>query len=454
MTASCLVLLGACVSDDLSWKQELEAQQKELDAQKKELEEQKKQHETDALRMAELQKTIDGLKKSDTPFSMVLALPPADTVSKGLDFTSILRVNPSGVALTKDMIALDYIAGKQFYRVEPNDTKASYVKKSAYFGLKDFEADKNSGGEALDGQYLVTLTTKAEEAVWDDSRMAFVGAYVDKEAKTQMVSSDPFNTVMMPLPAEGLSPWIYPHASFLIEEKKKDDKGNEYIEERFGAVYLPLDGVLFKTKDDSDGRFYTSQNLSDIVFEPDEGCEAAVKIDFDLKKRYVSFEPDTTGNLAWRAFRDSTGVKRQEVKGSVVMKDRWGGVSAYHVIMYWYNTYVFPINIEATVDQIKAGIPINFNEEVKKMGLDYEIMQNCRRVSAFPVHRLFNDLAYEPFDDKKPEEGELILYATPKSGDKYQTEEIRTVIVNASEVDETFIPLTVRFKIVVNLTIK
>ena len=54
--------------------------------------------------------------------------------------------------------------------------------------------------------------------------MAFVGAYVDKEGKNQLVSSDPFNMVMMPLPSEGLSPWIYPNASFLIEEKKKDDK--------------------------------------------------------------------------------------------------------------------------------------------------------------------------------------------------------------------------------------
>ena len=54
--------------------------------------------------------------------------------------------------------------------------------------------------------------------------MAFVGAYVDKEGKTQLVSSNPFKTVMMPLPEEGLSPWIYPHASFLIQEKKRRRK--------------------------------------------------------------------------------------------------------------------------------------------------------------------------------------------------------------------------------------
>ena len=435
-TAICL-LLSACIKDDLSWKEKLEALQ-----------------EKDDLRKAELQKTIDGLKKSDTPFSLVLALPPADTVSKGLDFTSTLRVNPSGVSFTKDMIALDYISGKQFYRVDPDATKASYIKKSQYFGLKEFGADKNEGGEPLDGQYLVTLSTKAEEAVWDDSRLAFVGAYVDKEAKNQLVSSTPFNTVMMPLPSEGLSPWIYPHASFLINEKKKDDKGAEYMEERFGVVYVPLDGVAFKTRDDSDGRFYTPENLADVKFVPDEGCDAAVKIDYDLKKRYVSFEPDTTANLTWRAFRDSTGIKRQEVKGSVLLKDRWGGVSSYHVTMYWYNSYVLPISVEATVAEIKAGIPVNLSEEVKKLGLDYEVMKECRRVSSIPIHRLFNDLSYEPQEDTDPEVGDLILYANPVPGETYQTEEIRSVLVNASELDALFSPLTVSFKIVITLLVK
>ena len=191
-----------------------------------------------------------------------------------------------------------------------------------------------------------------------------------------------------------------------------------------------------------------------MTFVPDEGCDAAVKIDYDLKKRYVSFEPDTTGNLTWRAFNDSTGVKRQEVKGSVIMKDRWGGVSSYHINMYWYNTYVFPINVEATVDEIKAGIKMNLMEEVNKLGLDYEVMKECRRVTSIPVHRLYNDLAYEPFDLEKPEEGELVLYATPVPGDKYQTQELRSVTINASEVDALFAPLTVSFKLVINLTIK
>ena len=436
LTATCVLLLAGCTSHDPA------------------LEELKQKQEAEAQRLAALKESVDGLKKSDTPFSLVLAEAPADTVSKGLDFTSTVRVNPSGVAMTKDMIALDYISGKQFYRVEPNATKASYIKKSDYFSLKGFEADKNASSEALDGQYIATLTTSAKEAVWDDSRMAFVGAYVDKEGKTQLVSSNPFKTVMMPFPEEGLSPWIYPHASFLIQEKKKTQEGKEYFEERYGTVYVPLDGVVFKTKDDSDGRFYTPENLKGISFALDDDCEASVKMEYDLKNRYVSFVPDTTENKVWKEFRDSTGVKRQEVKGSILMKDRWGGVSSYHVIMYWYNSVVLPLHFEATPDEIKKGIQVDFTEEVKKLGLVYSDMETARRVTPGYIHRMNNDLTFEPFDDKQPEKGELILYDTPVPGETYRTEELRTLTVGVSEVDTKMAPVTLSFKLAITLTVK
>lgn len=443
-----LAVLAGCVQDDLSWKELIDAQQEELDAQKA-------KQEAEALRLAQLKETIDGLKKSDTPFSLVMAEAPADTVSKGLDFTGLIRVNPSGLTFTKEMLALDYISGKQFFRVDPDaQTKASYIKKPDYFSLKNLEVDKNGSGEALNGQYLTTLTTAAEVAVWNDAHMAFVGAYVDKEGKNQLVSSDPFNTVMMPLPAEGLSPWIYPHASFLINEKKKTAEGKEYFEERFGTVYVPLDKVLFKTKDDSDGRYYTPDNLKDIAFVLDEDCTASVKLDYDLKKRYVSFEPDTTANLTWREFKDSTGIKRQEVRGTMVLKDRWGGVSSYHMKMYWYNTNVITLNYEATEQEIKNGLTVDFSEEVKKLGLVYSDMTACRRVLPIPAHHMYNDLAYEAFDDKNPERGELVLYHTPTPGRTYSTNELRSVSVGVSEVDDKFVPITVSFKMVINVMVK
>ena len=436
LTATCVLLLAGCTNDQ-AWM------------------ELKEKQEAEAQRLTELQKTIDGLKKSDSPFSLVLTEAPADTVSKGLDFTGIVRVNPSGVALTKDMVALDYISGKQFYPVGPEEgTKASYVKKSDYFSLKGFEADKNASSEVLDGQYVATLTTSAKEAVWDDSRLAFVGAYVDKDGKNQLVSSHPFKTVMMPLPEEGLSPWVYPHASFLIREKKHTPEGAEYFEDNFGTVYVPLDGVVFKTKDDTDGRFYAAENLGGISFALDDDCGASVKMEYDLKKRYVSFVPDTTGNLTWRAFQDSTGIKRQEVKGTMLLKDRWGGVSSYHLNMYWYNSNVLPLHFEGTPEEIKKGIQVDFVEEVKKLGLDYTDLEKARRVTPGYIHRMYNDLTFEPFDDKQQEKGELVLYTTPVPGETYRTEELRTLTVGVSEVDTKMAPVTLSFKLAITLTVK
>ena len=244
------------------------------------------------------------------------------------------------------------------------------------------------------------------------------------------------------------------NASFLIQEKKKTQEGKEYFEERYGTVYVPLDGVVFKTKDDSDGRFYTPENLKGISFALDDDCEASVKMEYDLKNRYVSFVPDTTGNKVWKEFRDSTGVKRQEVKGSILMKDRWGGVSSYHVIMYWYNSVVLPLHFEATPDEIKKGIQVDFTEEVKKLGLVYSDMETARRVTPGYIHRMYNDLTFEPFDDKQPEKGELILYATPVPGETYRTEELRTLTVGVSEVDTKMAPVTLSFKLAITLTVK
>ena len=76
LTATCVLLLAGCTSNDPA------------------LEELRQKQEAEAQRLAALKESVDGLKKSDTPFSLVLAEAPADTVSKGLDFTSTVRVNP------------------------------------------------------------------------------------------------------------------------------------------------------------------------------------------------------------------------------------------------------------------------------------------------------------------------------------------------------------------------
>lgn len=452
---SCLMLLAGCFHDDLSWKELLDAQGNKLSEQERALQEQQARLDAEQRRLDELAGKYDGLKKSDTPFMLVMATNPADTITKSVDFSSLFRVNPSGVAVTKDMIALDCISSKQFFRVEP-ETKASYVKKSDHFSLKNLEVDKNAAGESLDGQYLATLTSASEAAVWDDSRMAFVGAYVDKEGKPQYISSEAFNTVMMPLPAEGLDSWLYPHASFKMKKTRKE--GDTTVQEdTLGMVYVPLDGLTFMTQDKSDARFYSAANLSEVTFLPDEGCTAAVHIDFNQEKHYVSFVPDTTNNETWRQFQDSTGIKRQDVAGTLVLRDRWGGASTCHLVMSWYNTTVFELSYEVTAEEIRKGYPVNFTDEVAKLGLVYSDYAACRRLFPVPVHMVIDGLEYMPDDfssQTEVEKGVLTLYDTPVPGKTYRTQEIRDLRIGVSDIDPKEIPASIRLSFYISVTIK
>ena len=211
--------------------------------------------------------------------------------------------------------------------------------------------------------------------------------------------------------------------------------------------------MLFKTKDESDARFYTPENLRGISFVLDDDCSAPVKLDYDLKKRYAWFVPDTTANLTWKEFRDSTGIKRQDVKGTMILKDRWGGVSTFPLTMSWYNTTSFTLNIEATVEEINKGIPLDLSEIVKKLGLVYTDLEKSRRVSPYPLHHQYNDLAFEEYNNT-PEKGMLILYDIPVPGKIYSTNEIRTLSIGASEVDKTTVPSTLAIKILITLTVK
>ena len=339
--AAGLALLAGCVKDDLSWKALINDTK---------------------LRQEELDEKLEGLKKSTTPFMLVMVDAPIDTTVKGLDFTSRFRVNPSGVALTKDMIALDCVSSKRFYSTPPR-TKASYVRASESFSLKDLVVDKNAAGEPTEGQYVATLTSASGETVWDESRMAFVGAYLDQEGKTQLVSSDIFQTVMMPLPHEGLDAWMYPHATLYIKKDQKDT---------LGCVYMPLDGKAFTSTQESESRFYSAQNLIGASFAPDEGCTAPIILKFNEKDHYLQFIPDTTGNETWRALQDTTVLKRQDVTGTLILKDRWNGESHLPLKMSWYNKRQVTLDFEVSAEDIVEGLKVDLTDALKPYGMVQE----------------------------------------------------------------------------------
>jgi len=428
--AAGLALLAGCVKDDLSWRALLS-----VEKQKQE----------------ELAEKVEGLQKSNTPFMLVMVDVPQDTVSKGVDFASLFRVNPSGVQLTKEMIALDCVSSKQFFPVQSqsSNTKASYVTPSEHFSIKELAVDKNAAGEPREGQYLATLTTSSEEIVWDDSRMAFVGAYVDHEGKTQCVSSDVFQTVMMPLPHEGMDLWMYPHASLIIKENQKDT---------LGSVYLPLDSKTFQMKGGGETRRYTSDMLFEASFALDEGCTAPVTLKFDDKRHFLRFTPDTTGNETWRALQDTTVLKRQDVTGILSLKDRWGGESSLHLKMSWYNVRQLALEYEVSAEDIQKGYPFDLAEPLKPYGIVQEEVLTCRRFTPFVgedaseegglIEALFQDL-------KDLSKGTLrIMNETPVPGKTYSTRLLVTYFISVNEDDIRDTEATALLTVDINVTVK
>lgn len=336
-----LMLLAGCIKDDLTWMEELNNEKQ---------------------RQEELAEKVAKLQKSNTPFSLVMVDAPSDTTVKGLDFTSRFRVNPSGVALTKEMIVLDCVSSERFFSTPPR-TKASYITTSESFSLKDLALDQNAAGNPTEGQYVATLTSASEETVWDESRLAFVGAYVDQEGLTQYVSSDIFQTVMMPLPHEGLDAWSYPHASFYIKKDQKDT---------LGSIYMPLDGKAFTSKQESESRFYSAKNLIGASFALDEGCTAPVILKFNEKDHYLQFIPDTTDNETWRALQDTTVLKRQDVTGTLILKDRWNGESHLPLKMSWYNKRQVTLDFEVSAEDIIKGWKVDLTDALRPYGMVQE----------------------------------------------------------------------------------
>lgn len=378
-----LLMAAACApwKDDI-WTLEraLNEQEKALEEQEKALKEQQAQILAEQERLAILEGKYDGFKKSDTPFGIINMGVSADTVSKSLDFKSMIRVNPSGVPFTKEMLMLDALTTTRFFPVEP-DTKASYVKAPEHFSLKSFEADKNAAGETLDGQYNLTIATAAQEIIWEDVNMAFVGAYVDKENKTQYVSTAPFPIVMMPLPGEGLDTWVYPKASFFITRSQEDEAGNPELVTELGKIYMALDHTDFETRDKEGNRRYSADFLSSATFVPEDG-QPAVKAEFIKEEHCISFEPDTTGDLAWREFADSTGIKQLSVKGNVTLNDRWGGSSVIPVTLTWFNTTSFTAEVKAKLSDIKDNIyKADLAGIFKEVGVELPLEKKARCVS-------------------------------------------------------------------------
>lgn len=407
-------------------------------------------------RIRSLETIVNGLRVSSIPYGLVLLESPADTITKGTTREMRFRVNPSGVKFTKDMVLLDCISSSSFLRKEPG-TKVSYVKSSEHLSISTMAADKNAAGNVLDGQYVLGVAAAANEAVWDESLIAFVGAYNDHAGQLQYISTAAYPVVMLPQPAEGLNPWYYPNATFQSQISGKNEAGNSYVLDTLGVVYFALDGVDFIDKEKKTSRRYSAGFLKDAVFTPDAGYPPLHAI-LDTDRHYVRFYPDTTGNDIWRAFEDQTGTAHQDVKGTVTLTDRWGATASYQLSMAWYNTINLVENVTVKMSDLNMENPIvsvDMTEAFKRAGYDASLIKDGMRIQSFDIYSVNwdSDFVFEPVFRQNSRilnlelSGKIVPGASNAQMIKF------TVSPNPSYVYREFTATQIRMDVTINLRI-
>lgn len=407
-------------------------------------------------RVKALETIVGGLRVSNIPYGLVFIENPADTMTKGETMQMRFRINPSGVKFTKDMLLLDCFSSLCFSRKDPG-TRASYVKSSEHFSISSLEADKDAAGSTLDGQYVLKMAAAANDAVWDESILAFVGAYKDHEGKIQYFSTQSYPVVMMPRPDEGLNPWYYPNATFQSQISGKNQDGNSYVLDTLGAVFFALDGVDFIDKEKKTSRRYSAGFLKDAVFTPDAGYPPLHAI-LDTDRHYVRFYPDTTGNDIWRAFQDQNGTAHQDVKGTVTLTDRWGATASYQLSMAWYNTINLVENVTVKMSDLNLQNPIvsvDMTESFKSAGYDASLIKDGMRIQSFDIYSVNwdSDFVFEPVFRQNSRILNLELHGTIVPGASNAQMIKFTVSSNPSYVYREFTATQIRMDVTINLRI-
>ena len=278
------------------------------------------------------------------------------TVSCGKSFDIRLRVNPSTVKLTEDMLQIEQTEQKQFFLAGANRNEA--VKN--HFPSFTLKEDPDE-----DGQYIVTIQTLYDELYkyWDETTMVFKCKTDGKDGKDQYASTQPVRVVVMPNPGDGLSiSGIEPTATYLMGAK------------HLGIIYQPLVSNYFY--DGSETRTYTAEFLESVSFKSKDS--PAIKTLLDRERHFVGFCPDTTlSAVEWKRMADSTYVHDQKVYGSMKLTDRWGGTFEREMEekpLRWCTCYADTTLIDPHIDpdgcleiNIAGGLTWNY---LNRMGLN------------------------------------------------------------------------------------
>lgn len=416
--------------------------------------------------LSTIQQAMDDLAQlinEEKGFSLSYLGNPSYTVVRGQDIVVTLSVVPKNKVLAKDKMQIKALESKQFFPT-PSGTVADH------FSIKSLAADPSA-----EGQYTATLTTDADEVVWDESTLAFIYDYgTDTQPKFDTTAT--FQAVMMPRSVNGnksagVIPWKYPYASFCPVDSIYNNNGILYPNDTLGVVYYALDKVTFMQKGGSETRTYTASNISSARFTPIDGNTAPVKCFLEFDEHYVCFYPDTTNSKKWRDFKKATGIKREDVAGFLSLTDQWGVTSTYGVDMAWFKPYEMneEINVSLTNDQSLflgniAYYQYNLTDKFLELGLDDDLMKDTRYAlleTARPLTQQDTGAGYEKLQVNwtgQNREVDLIFNNKPgnalAAGQKYRARGQFRLKVNPSDNTPNFTPTQVllEYCITVNIT--
>ena len=319
---------------------------------------------------------VEALQKP-APTDIVILDVSAVTAVKGTSFELRLRVNPSGVEVTRESLELDLRNSDTYLRYDPTgqpvaaaQSKASYVTPSDHYEIVGVEADRNAAGEPLDGQWVVTVATRGEGNFRNVADLYFVVNYTDAAGAARKVSSPGLPVQIVPTADEGLEL----RYSLVQNFRTGDGKLNPYMLYVDVNAYRNAAGEVW---------YYDRRFVS-----PSAGIDGgALGMDASLlyDKYYISFTPDE-GNALW-ADLEAGQAEKATTEVQVTLTD-FGGTEKTLSLPVTYCPRRIVLRREVPIAELNANRDdtdyyIDLGADAARYGLTADLASRLARVSQF-----------------------------------------------------------------------
>ena len=360
-----------------------------------------------------------------------------DTVSCGNDLVVRLRVNPSNVSLTENLLTVQQVDRKQFFL---SGTDVSQAVKDHF---PSFTLEKDPEAE---GQYLVRVRTLVDEVYkyWDETSLIFQYTTTDENGNPKYFSTPSVPVVILPNPKDGLSISGRENTATLLMEKETKPE--------LGIIYQPLVSLVFRNG--SDTRTYSAEYLSKAEFR-DPTNYIKIKTFLDRKKHFVGIVPDTT-DIAWHPLYNSRKPRHLGVNGYLELHDRWGGSTGEKSPslnnLAWYTAYADTVLADPTIST-DGKLQANLASKATLLGLNLgehpggtycDVQFDFTSASGAWLSASFKPYSWDL---------EMQLMTFP-SGSRFTVDAVISQFVQPSENSWTFQPIQRKVRIRVTFTVK